>query len=333
MSLPNYDISDQTFEVFYQSLVLRGYFKRTHLFYLLVFLTLNFLLTLSIFILLNSDSIILKLLDAVLMAFVTVQFGILGHDFAHGQVFKSLRANKFWSVIMWGIFAGLSESKWFFNHNEHHKEVNHSEHDPDMEMPFIFTEEQITFKSGSYKKLRKYQHLIFFMVLPLIYPIYVIISFKHLFDRLNFTSLVELFFMVIHYVVFLWLVLFHLPAIYALPFLLIYAVVTGAYMGLVFAPNHKGMPMIPENEVVLWWHQIVCTRNLYPNIILFHMMGGLDYQIEHHLFTAMSRNNYPKVAPLVKQFCFENNLPYHETTWTDSMKEIYLSLKVMSKKL
>jgi fatty acid desaturase len=103
-------------------------------------------------------------------------------------------------------------------------------------------------------------------------------------------------------------------------------------MSLVFAPNHKGMEVLSKDEEVKWYHQITLTRNLFPNKFLFHAMGGLEYQIEHHLFTNMPRINYPKIAPFVKKFCKDNGLEYYETTWFESMKEIYVSLKKQAQK-
>jgi fatty acid desaturase len=138
--------------------------------------------------------------------------------------------------------------------------------------------------------------------------------------------------MLLRYAVGFYLVFNFLPLNIALVFCFVYAYSTGYYMGLVFAPNHKGMYIVPENEEVKWYHQIVCTRNLFSTPFTFHFMGGLDFQIEHHLFPNMPRINYPQAAPYVKEFCKKNNLEYYETSWWQSMKEIFTALKDQAKK-
>lgn len=322
------DLSPQVFYEFKSKLENEGYFKRAYLYYFLLIISTVSCFIFSIAILfLYSDSLLIQMVNAIFFGVILTQIGIIGHDFSHNQVFKSPLKNKAGGIIAWSLFAGMSESKWYLNHNEHHKEVNHSEHDPDLQMPFIFDDEQIVYKKNSYRFLRKYQHLLFFLILPLVYPIYIIRSLGHDIKYITPLSVVELVLMAVHYILFFWLLFSNLPILTAIVFIFLFSFVVGAYMGLIFAPNHKGMPMVAQDQKVEWWHQIVCTRNLYPNRFIFHAMGGLNYQIEHHLFTSMPRINYPKVAPLIKEFCSEHDLAYYETSWTDSMKEIYTSLK------
>lgn len=102
-------------------------------------------------------------------------------------------------------------------------------------------------------------------------------------------------------------------------------------MSLSFAPNHYGMEVIPEQEEYKRVFQITSSRNLYPSWIGTFLFGGLDYQIEHHLYPTMPRKNYKKVGPMVKAFCKKNNIQYVETSLLGSMKDIYSVLKAQSK--
>ena len=59
--------------------------------------------------------------------------------------------------------------------------------------------------------------------------------------------------------------------------------------------------------------QILTARNLRSGLVVDFVYGGLNYQIEHHLFPTMPRNNFKTCKVLVMRFCKENNLPYIET--------------------
>lgn len=327
------DVPIDVFISFKNKLEHQGYFERNYLYYISLSSVLVAALGLSVYLLIVSDSIIVQLFNAVLLGVVMVQIGMLGHDLSHNQVFNSRPLNNIFATLLWGVGVGLSESKWYVNHNQHHKEVNHSEHDPDLEIPFIFQDEQVAFKQQHYVSLRKYQHILFFIVLPVVYPIYILRSVVHNLQTLDTNAYFELLLMLLHYVLFFGLVFKYLPLYSGLMFVFVLSIVCGYYMAFVFAPNHKGMEMVAEGETVKWWHQVVCTRNLYPHWFVFHISGGLNFQIEHHLFPNMPRGNYPRVAPLVEEFCKQHQLPYYQTSWFESVAEIYRSLKVMGAKL
>lgn len=99
--------------------------------------------------------------------------------------------------------------------------------------------------------------------------------------------------------------------------------VTGLYMGSVFAPNHKGMPVLEKDELMGFMRQqIITTRNLKPHPITDFVYGGLNYHIEHHLFPNMPRNNLKKARVVVREFCRTHSLPYYETSVLQSQREI-----------
>src|SRR5690606_16142717 len=98
---------------------------------------------------------------------------------------------------------------------------------------------------------------------------------------------------------------------YALGFLAIQLMVFGVYMGGSFAPNHKGMPLLPQDvEVDFLRRQVLTSRNVTGGPLMNLAMGGLDLQIEHHLFPRMPSSNLRRVQPIVKQFCAEKNVVY-----------------------
>jgi fatty acid desaturase len=64
--------------------------------------------------------------------------------------------------------------------------------------------------------------------------------------------------------------------------------VFGLYMGASFAPNHIGMPLVsPKLRLDFLRRQVLMSRNISGGPLISVFMGGLNYQIEHHLFPPM----------------------------------------------
>ena len=85
-------------------------------------------------------------------------------------------------------------------------------------------------------------------------------------------------------------------------------------MGTIFAPNHKGMPLVAAEDPPLSYlhQQVVTARNVRGGIWAELWYGGLNYQIEHHLFPTMPRYCFRAARPLILAYCKRHGLPYHE---------------------
>lgn len=80
------------------------------------------------------------------------------------------------------------------------------------------------------------------------------------------------------------------------------------------------------------YQQIVQSCNFSPGSWFWnHITGGLNHQIEHHLFPSVNHVHYPKIAPIVQKFCQENNIPYnyHDSIW-NAIKDHFQVLNSMS---
>ena len=94
----------------------------------------------------------------------------------------------------------------------------------------------------------------------------------------------------------------------------IHRVLFGLYISSVFVPNHMGMPILDANENPDFLRQQVLTsRNVKGHPLVDFLFGGLNYQIEHHLFPKMPRNRLRKARELVQEFLQEKSIAYHET--------------------
>ncbi len=303
-----------------------GLYKRTYGRYTL-FVALAFLgVGLSVYILTLSDSLLVQTLNALFFSFALVQVGTLSHDLSHNQVFTNKRVNKLISKIVFGLMAGLSESLWHKEHSAHHEHVNQEGHDPDLTIPFLFSPNQSREAHAAPDFMLKHQHIVFFCVLPIVYTSKVIRSWLNVPEHIGW-YLFELVLVAVHFAVLLYMVMAYLPLTVSVTFLLVHVLCVGLYMGTIFAPNHKGEEVLRKDEQVTWRHQITSTRNVQHTPFVFIIMGGLNLQIEHHLFPRMSRYQYSKAQKVVKAFCCEHDIRYHETTFWGSMKEIYGTLK------
>jgi fatty acid desaturase len=104
-----------------------------------------------------------------------------------------------------------------------------------------------------------------------------------------------------------------LPLWQALAFVAVQQGVFGLYLGVSFAPNHKGMPMErPEYQWDYLRRQVITSRNIKGSPVVDFALGGLNYQIEHHLFPSLPRPSLRRVQPLVREFCAELGVPYVE---------------------
>lgn len=279
-----------------------------------------------------TDTLWVQLLNAIFLATVLVQAGMLGHDLSHGAVFESREKNRLYAKIVWGFLGGLIESMWYTKHTAHHESPNHEGHDPDLDIPFIFSLKQLPNRSRFFKRyVLPYQQYLFFLALPFVYLSWTINSQRFGFRNFSMPIAGEMLLAVLHHGIRLYFVFTYLPFLTAIVFLAVHFAWGGLYMSLVFAPNHKGEEVIGEDEEETWLNQITSTRNIYPSVVIFHFFGGLNFQVEHHLFPNIARPMMWKAHTLVKRFCIENKIRYQETTWLGSMREIYDSLKEMSK--
>jgi fatty acid desaturase len=284
-------------------------------------------IALSLYAVTRTDNAFFQFFNAVFFAFFSVQLGMIGHDLSHGAVFTSATANRVCASLAWGFFGGLSETRWFEKHNRHHIQPNHIGFDPDVGIPFMFTDLQVEAKSDFLRRwMLPYQHIIFWPALAFVYPWNIMLSVRHYLDELSWYVFGELILVVIHFAILFTIVFGFLPVPVALLFLTTAFAAIGVYMGIVFAPNHKGRPELSKDDAFTWVHQILLTRDLFPSWVTFYVCGGLNFQIEHHLFPTMSRLKYWEAHKIVKHFCEAHGIEHHETSWAGSVKEMYDAL-------
>lgn len=258
-----------------------------------------------------------QLICAGLLGIVIAQFGFLGHDGAHRQIFISAAWNDWTSRLLSGIFAGLSYGWWKTKHNRHHAAPNQVGRDPDIESGVLaFTEEIANARRrGPAGWAVKRQGWLFFPLLTLeglnlhVASIRTVLRPSTMAHR-RVEALLVLARMAAYIIVLLLL----LPLGKASAFFAIQMAIFGLALGASFAPNHKGMPIVPADmKVDFLSRQVLMSRNIRGGMLTDFAMGGLNYQIEHHLFPSMPRPNLSLAQPIVREYCRKNNVTYTET--------------------
>jgi len=258
-----------------------------------------------------------QMFTAVGFAVLFTQTAFLGHDAAHRQIFRSGKWNDWISLILGG-FVGMSYGWWQHKHTRHHANPNQVGVDPDIDLPVVaFTPEQATRdRPAFFKWVIGHQGYFFFPILLLeglslhASSVHRVFMREHLPHRSA-----EIAFLAVRIIGFLALVFLVLSPDKAAVFLAIQLGLFGVYMGMSFAPNHKGMPLVPKGlKLDFLRRQVLMSRNVRGSHVIDVVMGGLNYQIEHHLFPSMPRPHLRRAAPIIEGYCRDLDVPYTQTT-------------------
>jgi fatty acid desaturase len=264
-----------------------------------------------------------QLVTAAYLAVVFTQIAFVGHDAGHRQIFRSRRANNLVGMVHANLLVGISFGWWVAKHDRHHSNPNHEDLDPDIDIPSLaFTAGQARDKRGLARVVARYQAYLFFPLLLLEAAQLHVASAKAIVRATGRATVVEALLLLLHlfgYVTALFLVLSPLQAAV---FIVVQQGLFGWYLGCSFAPNHKGMPTLTEAEELDFLRtQVLTSRNVRGSRLVDFLLGGLNYQIEHHLFPNMPRPNLRRAQPLVRAFCSQHDLPYTEATMFGSYAE------------
>lgn len=259
------------------------------------------------------------------MAFVFTQIGFIAHDTGHRQAFQNARKNDLYGIIHANLMVGMSYGWWLRKHNIHHAYPNLHGVDPDIDIPVIaFSEEDALEKRGIAKFIVKYQSILFFPLLLFESISLRVGNFEFLIKTKDWKyRVVEVILLVLHFTWYFGVIFYALDGWQAILFIVIHQALYGLYLASVFAPNHKGMLMLPKDTDMGFLRlQVLTARNVKAHPITDFWYGGLNYQIEHHLFPSMARNKLREAQRIIRQFCDGQGVSYYETSMLGSYVEI-----------
>ncbi len=265
---------------------------------------------------------------AVLLAVLFTQVVFLGHDAGHQEIARSARVNRFIGLIVGNGMTGLSFGWWVPKHNAHHAHPNEVGRDPDIGAGLIAFGVTPEDAGSAHIRLRdRLQGPLFAFVLLLQGLGLHVTSVQSVLRRRGRLAAIELTLLVVNAVAYLTIVFWVLAPAKACAFIAIQQCLFGLYLGFTFAPNHKGMPIISDGTQPFARRQVVTARNIIGGRIITMAFGGLNYQIEHHLFPTMPRLNLAHAQPFVRAFCAEHDLPYRQERLVSSYREALRSLQ------
>ncbi len=258
-----------------------------------------------------------QLLVAGLLGVVLTQFAFVSHEASHRQVLLTGPANDRLGRVLANGVVGISHQWWMTKHTRHHANPNRVGKDPDIAPDtVVFLEEDARETRGFVRRIVRHQGWLFFPLLTLEGLNLHLVSIKSLLalpgSRARTVEMVTIALRLSLYVA---LVVWALPFGMAAAFLGVQLAVFGVYMGASFAPNHKGMAIVPANSRLDFLSkQVLTSRNINGGRFVTALMGGLDAQVEHHLFPSMPRPHLARAREIVREHCARNGVPYTETS-------------------
>ncbi|GAA1104216.1 fatty acid desaturase family protein [Nocardiopsis composta] len=268
-----------------------------------------------------------QLLTAAVLAGLFTQTAFIGHDAGHRQISERERINALIGRVHGDLLVGLGFGWWVEKHDRHHAHPNQEGKDPDIAgAALAFSREQaLRRRRGPARWLARSQAWLFFPMLLLeAFHLHVASARRVLGKTVPVRGRVlEGGLLALHFGGYLAIVLVVLTPLQALCFILVHQGLFGLYMGCAFAPNHKGMPVLEEGaKAGFLRRQVLTSRNVRGGPLTDLVLGGLNYQIEHHLFPSMPRPNLRRAQPLVRAACERYGLAYHETGIVRSYAEV-----------
>ena len=258
---------------------------------------------------------------AVLLGIVFSQVALLAHDLAHRQVFRTKQPSERAGRIAANIAVGMSYGWWTEKHTRHHNNPNHDDLDPDVQPEIlIWATESAWGRRGLKGFITRHQAGLFFPLLTLLSLDLRISSIKALRPPGMRHRGLEAGLMALHLVAYASALLLVLSPVQAFVFFVVHHAVFGVYLGMTFAPNHKGMPH-PTGDEDFLRKQVLTSRNVTGGWLTDAVLGGLNYQIEHHLFPAMPTPNLRKAQPIVEAYCKQAGVAYESTSLIESYRQ------------
>ena len=285
------------------------------------------------------------ILECLVMGGVTAAIGFnVMHDGGHGSFSNS----KFWNYIAAFSVNGLGASMlmWMNKHNIiHHTYTNIDGVDDDIEIkPFM----RMTTTQKKYK-VHRFQHFYFWFLYCLLLILWVFaLDYVKYFKKKVGSVPIKKFSVWEHFSfwiakVFYYTIMVVIPIVkigfikWMIGFLLV-SMFAGLVLSIVFQLAHTveetafPVPVAPNNIENEWAiHQVQTTANFATdNKLVSWLVGGLNFQIEHHLFPKISHVHYPAISKIIKNTCEEFDIQYIEFKRTrDAIVSHVLHLKKM----
>ncbi|KAK8955945.1 Delta(8)-fatty-acid desaturase [Platanthera guangdongensis] len=297
----------------------------------------------AIYFIIGTSSVWLHLIAGGMMGLLWIQSGFIGHDSGHYNIMISPGFNRLAQILCGNCLTGISIGWWVRTHNAHHIAVNNLQFDPDLQhMPVfavsskffqsltsVFYDRTMPFDSisrlfVSYQHLSYYPVMIFARLNLYAQSVFLVLSNKKVPGRWQ-----EIVGMIIFWIWYSYLISF-LPNLGEKLLFVIASFAVTAVQHVQFTLNHFSASVYVGNPKGNDWFEkqtmgtidISCS----PWMDWFH--GGLQFQVEHHLFPRLPRNHLRRISPLVKELCKKHKLQYSSFSFWEANLRTLRTLKV-----
>lgn len=261
--------------------------------------------------------------------FMTVIFTravFVSHDVLHTQYFKNKKLSFRLSYPFSAIILSNSSSWWDYKHNvNHHTYCNIIEKDEDIRaLDGAFTNDKYR---GNSEFLKKHKHIVFWGAMFFMNFAFIAQSYSFVIKRKLWG---EFALMLLHWPIIWGTIFYSLPFTDALIVFLTLNFTVSPWLAFGFITNHLGCEVFEEEEgKKLSWMELQMrgSRSLSGGAIVHWFYGGLNTQIEHHLFPKAPRFNLLKVQKMTKDFAKKYDIFYFETTPLQAYVQINDGLK------
>ena len=201
------------------------------------------------------------------------------------------------------LATGIAPMFWSDKHNKHHALTNEQGVDEDIATdPFLYTWAPDPSQDSPFRKV---QHYLFWLPFSFLFALWRFDSMKQMVDAVEKKrpdAKKELFSLMAHYAIILTI----FPLKVWLPAILL----SGFLSALIVTPTHQSEEMFSDYQPDWVTAQFLSTRNaVTTNPFSEWIWGGMQYQLEHHLFPSMPRHRYPALRERLIQFAKDNKIP------------------------
>jgi len=337
-----------------QKLLREGRFETDLTFYYKEAFKIASIFSVAIALTLCCESVLAHMAGALMLALFWQQMAFVGHDIGHCSITHNFEFDNNFGIIIGNVLTGISIGWWKRSHNVHHIVCNSIENDPDIQhMPFMAVSEKILntrFISSFHehtidgtnrlsKFLVGYQHYLFYPIMMLARFNLYIQGLLHVLLQPQVRWRTTEFVTIVGFFVWFGLLVENIPGA-SLAQKMCYVVLSHALAGVLHVQiclSHFHMDTYnghAYNDASDEWFimQLKTTLNIDCPTYLDWFHGGLQFQIEHHLWPRLPRHQLRYASNLVKEFCLKHGVRYHAPGWIDAQVELYHSMKNVAMK-
>ena len=274
----------------------------------------------------TCTSVFVLLALCVAIAFLLAQCAFLGHDAGHGSLQSRAWLRDLLGQWCMTVITGLCFEEWYARHSAHHRFCQDESRDPDMDVGVVvsLTAQARSRKRGLGLFMARYQHLhVWVLSLFFAYSQRHLSQWGALMSPLRYWR--DLLGLALHLA--LWIALpvwvldvdvTRVVVVYMLPML-----VLGPYLAAIFWLNHIGMPLIGNTEAISFLeHQAISSRTVLSPKAMDWFFGGLNYQIEHHLFPNVPSFRLSRVQPIVQATLTQHSIAYQSAGFREAVRAV-----------